>query len=175
MKKIILVSVSLFFIECTGQNNSNTNKKMEKKDANTPVAVKKTEQEWAKILSPEQYNVLREKGTERPGTGKYNLNFDKGVYACGACGYELFNSDMKFESHCGWPSFDQEIGDGKRIKKIRDVSFGMVRTEIICARCESHLGHIFDDGPTATGQRYCVNSLSLDFKSENTNKADSAQ
>ncbi len=173
MKALFLISACTLFMNCNSQ--SNTNKKMEKIDPNAPVAVKKTEQEWAKILSSEQYNVLREKGTERAGTGKYNMHFDKGVYTCGGCGYELFNSDMKFESHCGWPSFDKEIGDGNRIKKVKDISFGMVRTEIVCARCNGHLGHIFDDGPTATGQRYCVNSLSLDFKSENSTKTDSAQ
>ncbi len=123
----------------------------------------KTDEEWKKTLSPEQYNVLRKKGTEAPYTGQYNLHFEKGVYKCAGCGYELFNSDQKFESHCGWPSFDNEIGNGDRVKKISDFSHGMVRTEIVCARCGGHLGHIFDDGPTKTGQRYCVNSLSIDF------------
>ena len=123
----------------------------------------KTEAEWKEKLSPEQYTVLRQKGTERPGTGKFLYNDEKGVYVCGGCGAELFTSDMKFDSHCGWPSFDREIEGGK-IKKIQDFSHGMIRTEIVCAKCGGHLGHIFDDGPTATGQRYCVNSLSLDFK-----------
>lgn len=132
--------------------------------------VVKTEEEWKKILSPDQYYVLRQKGTEPPNTGKFNIHSEKGKYTCGACGYELFTSDMKFDSHCGWPSFDKEIGDGSRIKKIKDLSHGMVRTEIVCARCEGHLGHIFDDGPTATGQRYCVNSLSIDFTPADTTK-----
>lgn len=123
----------------------------------------KSEEEWRQQLSPEQYYVLREKGTERPFTGKYNLHFEKGVYKCAGCGYELFEDSQKFESHCGWPSFDAELGHGERIRKIRDTSFGMIRTEIVCARCGGHLGHIFDDGPTETGQRYCVNSLSIDF------------
>lgn len=131
-----------------------------KKDSN----YNKTEEEWKKTLSEEQYYVLREKGTERPFSGKYNMHFEKGVYKCAACGYELFTSDQKFESHCGWPSFDNEIGNGDRIKKITDFSHGMVRTEIVCARCGGHLGHIFDDGPTKTGQRYCVNSVSIDFE-----------
>lgn len=130
----------------------------------------KTDEEWKKTLTPEQYAVLREKGTERPGTGQYNLTFDKGVYRCAGCGAELFSSDQKFDSHCGWPSFDAELGSGDRIKKIRDTSHGMIRTEIVCARCGGHLGHIFDDGPTATGQRYCVNSLSLDFTPADSTK-----
>ena len=125
--------------------------------------VTKSEEEWKNLLSPEQYRVLREKGTEAPGTGQYYLNKDKGVYVCAACGNELFTSDMKFQSSCGWPSFDKEIAGGK-IKTHIDTSHGMVRTEIVCARCGSHLGHLFNDGPTETGERYCVNSVSLDFK-----------
>lgn len=125
----------------------------------------KTEEEWSKVLTPEQYQVLRMKGTEQPFTGKYNIFFRKGKYVCGACGYELFDSGSKFESHCGWPSFDRSIEEG-RIKEVKDTSHGMVRTEILCARCGSHLGHVFNDGPTETGLRYCVNSLSLDFKGE---------
>ncbi|MBI1870951.1 MAG: peptide-methionine (R)-S-oxide reductase MsrB [Chlamydiae bacterium] len=127
--------------------------------------IPKTEDEWKKILTPEQYDVLRQKGTEKPFSGKYNLHFEKGKYVCAACGYELFDSERKFESHCGWPSFDQEIAEG-RIKEVKDSSHGMVRTEILCGRCGSHLGHVFEDGPTKTGLRYCVNSVSLDFKGE---------
>lgn len=126
----------------------------------------KSEEEWRQQLSPDQYHVLREKGTERPFTGKYNLHFEKGVYTCAGCGYELFDDSRKFESHCGWPSFDAELGSGDRIKKVRDTTFGMIRTEIVCARCGGHLGHLFDDGPTETGQRYCVNSLSIGFEPE---------
>ncbi len=125
----------------------------------------KTEEEWKKLLSPEQYKVLREKGTERPFTGEYNLHKANGIYTCGACGNELFTSDMKFDSGCGWPSFDREI-EGNKIDTIRDTSFGMIRKEIVCNKCGSHLGHVFDDGPTDTGLRYCVNSLSLNFKGE---------
>jgi methionine-R-sulfoxide reductase len=128
------------------------------------TTINKSEDEWKKTLTEEQYHILREKGTERPFSGKYNMHFEKGVYKCAACGYELFTSDQKFESHCGWPSFDNEIGAGDRIKKIPDYSHGMMRTEIVCARCGGHLGHIFDDGPTKTGQRYCVNSVSIDFE-----------
>jgi methionine-R-sulfoxide reductase len=132
----------------------------------TTKEVYKTEEEWKKILSPEQYHVLREKGTDAPFTGKLTLNKEKGSYSCAACGNELFTSDMKFESHCGWPSFDKEL-EGAKIKTITDTSFGMVRTEIVCAKCGSHLGHLFDDGPTDTGLRYCVNSTSLEFKKSN--------
>ncbi len=124
--------------------------------------VEKTEAEWKELLGEEQYRVLRQKGTERPHTGKYNLHFEDGTYKCGACNAALFESDSKFESSCGWPSFDEAI-DGA-IEYVKDTTFGMVRTEILCSNCGSHLGHVFDDGPTETGQRFCVNSASIDFK-----------
>lgn len=124
--------------------------------------VTQSEAEWKQKLSADQYYVLRQKGTERPFTGKLLLNKEKGVYKCAGCGNELFTDEMKFDSECGWPSFDKEIAGGKIIKK-EDNSLGMRRTEIMCAKCGGHLGHLFDDGPTATGQRYCVNSLSLEF------------
>lgn len=133
--------------------------KTPKNDASLP----KTEAEWKEKLTPEQYHVLREKGTDLPFKGKYYLHKEKGQYVCAACGNELFTSDMKFESDCGWPSFDQEIKGGK-VKTAVDKSYGMVRTEIMCAKCGSHLGHLFDDGPTLTGKRYCVNSTSIDFQ-----------
>lgn len=125
--------------------------------------VQKTEEEWKSLLSPEQYHVLREAGTERPHTGEYNLHFKDGTYRCGACGEALFESSSKFESSCGWPSFDREIEEGKIIER-RDTSYGMVRTEVLCGNCGSHLGHVFNDGPTETGVRYCINSLSLHFE-----------
>ena len=119
-------------------------------------------------LSEEQRRVLVNKGTEAPFSGEYNLHFKDGVYRCAGCDEPLFESDMKFESNCGWPSFDQAI-EGK-VSYERDKSLGMIRTEILCANCGGHLGHIFDDGPTETGQRYCVNSLSLQFQNkENEN------
>lgn len=142
---------------------------MEKKttsvSTDTIKKVNHTEEEWKKILTPQQYHVLREKGTDAPFTGKLTYNKEKGSYYCAACGQELFTSDMKFESSCGWPSFDKEIAGG-RIRQVTDTTHGMVRTEILCARCGSHLGHIFNDGPTLTGLRYCVNSTSLEFKKE---------
>lgn len=124
--------------------------------------IHKSEEEWKELLGPDRYHILRKKGTERPFTGKYNLTFEKGTYVCGACKTSLFKSDSKFESGCGWPSFDKSI-EGS-IEYVRDTSFGMIRTEILCATCGSHLGHVFDDGPTDTGQRYCVNSLSVDLE-----------
>ena len=158
---VCLIAIVLLFYSCNSkaQNSEKNNSKMENKE------IPATEAEWKAKLSPEQYYVLREKGTERAFTGAFYLTKDKGVYKCAGCGNELFNSDMKFDSHCGWPSFDKEIQGGK-IKTHIDKTHGMVRTEIICAKCGGHLGHLFDDGPTETGLRYCVNSLSLEFVPE---------
>lgn len=149
----------------TGAATETENNKSVMKEEIPAENLPKTEAEWRAVLTPDQYTVLREKGTERPGTGQFLYNNEKGTYVCAGCGTELFTSDMKFDSHCGWPSFDKEIA-GDKIKKVQDFSHGMVRTEIVCAKCGGHLGHLFDDGPTATGMRYCVNSLSLDFKKE---------
>ena len=124
----------------------------------------RSESEWRKQLSDEQYRVLREKGTEAPHSGKYNMHFQDGAYCCAACEAKLFESGQKFQSNCGWPSFDNAI-DGA-IEYVQDRSFGMIRTEILCSNCGSHLGHVFDDGPTETGQRYCVNSASIEFESK---------
>jgi peptide-methionine (R)-S-oxide reductase len=128
---------------------------------NKKYAIEKSEQEWKAQLSPEEYRILREKGTEYPHTGRYNLHFEKGTYCCKACNTPLFESSSKFKSSCGWPSFDDAI-EGS-IEYHKDNSFGMIRTEIVCTNCGGHLGHIFDDGPTPTGMRYCVNSASINF------------
>jgi peptide-methionine (R)-S-oxide reductase len=125
--------------------------------------VNKTEEEWRKQLSPFEYQVLREKGTERAYTGKYWDHHEDGTYTCKGCGAPLFTSNEKFDSGCGWPSYYDAIDSGAIITK-PDYSHGMVRTEIMCAKCGGHLGHVFDDGPKPTGLRYCVNSASVDFK-----------
>ena len=125
--------------------------------------IHKSDQEWQQKLTPDQYQVLRKKGTERAFTGEYNDNKAKGVYACAACGQELFSSDAKFDSGSGWPSFYEPISEAS-VEEERDTTHGMIRTEVLCSRCESHLGHVFDDGPKPTGQRYCMNSVSLKFK-----------
>lgn len=122
--------------------------------------IKKSEEEWKKELTPEQYHVLREKGTERAFTGEYADSKTPGVYRCAACGQELFDSETKFESGSGWPSFYQPKDKGS-VEMHDDSSFGMRRTEVVCARCESHLGHVFPDGPRPTGMRFCINSASL--------------
>ncbi len=126
--------------------------------------VQKTAAEWKKALTPEQYRVLRQAGTERPFTGIYTDHDQPGVYRCAACGAELFTSESKFHSGCGWPAFDQAVSDGSIIER-KDTSHGMVRTEVLCANCGGHLGHLFDDGPQeTTGMRYCINSESLKFE-----------
>jgi methionine-R-sulfoxide reductase len=121
----------------------------------------KPEEYWKQKLTPEQRHVLREKGTEAPGTGKFYQNFEDGMYMCAACGNELFPSDTKFHSDCGWPSFDKSLQGAVDFHE--DYTFGMRRTEVTCSRCGGHLGHIFDDGPTETGKRFCINSAALHF------------
>jgi len=151
------------FSFCLFLTLSLTAQKTMKKDTQK-YPVSKTEQEWKAILSPLQYSVLRDKATERPFTGQYDNFYKKGTYTCAACGTQLFTSNTKFDAHCGWPSFDEAISGTVIYKK--DTKFGMIRTEILCAKCGGHLGHVFDDGPTETGKRFCVNSASLNFLSK---------
>ncbi len=151
MKKILILTFLFINLSLIAQEQSKMNQKMTKTDT-----------EWKEILSPQQYHVLREKGTDRPGDFGYTNTFDKGSYFCAACNAQLFESNTKYESHCGWPSFDDAIKGA--VNYIPDDTLGMVRTEITCAKCDGHLGHIFDDGPKeTTGKRYCVNTTSIKF------------
>jgi peptide-methionine (R)-S-oxide reductase len=157
---IITTAFGVLFVNFTSQDNYpkliNSTKKM--KD----YKVQKSDEEWKKILSDEEYRVLINKGTEYPGTGEYNIHMKEGIYNCKGCDNPLFTSDQKFESNCGWPSFDNAIEGSVEYKN--DYTLGMTRVEILCTNCGGHLGHVFNDGPTESGKRYCVNSVSIDFK-----------
>jgi peptide-methionine (R)-S-oxide reductase len=157
---IITTAFGLLFVNFTSQDTYpkliNSTKKM--KD----YKVQKSDEEWKKILSDEEYRVLINKGTEYPGTGEYNIHMKEGIYNCKGCDNPLFTSDQKFESNCGWPSFDNAIEGSVEYKN--DYTLGMTRVEILCTNCGGHLGHVFNDGPTESGKRYCVNSVSIDFK-----------
>ena len=157
---IITTAFGVLFVNFTSQDTYpkliNSTKKM--KD----YKVQKSDEEWKKILSDEEYRVLINKGTEYPGTGEYNIHMKEGIYNCKGCDNPLFTSDQKFESNCGWPSFDNAIEGSVEYKN--DYTAGMTRVEILCTNCGGHLGHVFNDGPTESGKRYCVNSVSIDFK-----------
>jgi len=162
MRTILSILILVFSVSCTSiaqKKKEQAEKKIMTKKIDKVV---KTDAEWKAILSPQEYYVLREKGTDRPGDGGYTKHFEKGTYHCRACDAQLFESGSKYESHCGWPSFDDAIPG--TIEFTRDTSHGMIRTEITCTKCDGHIGHIFDDGPKeTTGKRYCVNTSSIKF------------
>lgn len=158
---VLLVLTLATFTSACGQAPEN----MKTTGATDPKTVMKTNEEWKKQLTPEQYHVLREAGTERAFSGKYWDNHEHGTYYCAACHQALFTSDTKFESGTGWPSFYKPVDKGA-VAEHTDSTFGMKRTEVVCSRCGGHLGHVFDDGPNPTGLRYCMNSVSLDFEKE---------
>lgn len=168
----VLLSVCAFSIGCHSQSIKNKTSNMQEPENKNPVyshsdtsKVTIPDKEWQKILSPEVYNVAREKGTERPYSSKYEDFKGVGTYYCAVCGNPLFKSNAKFDSGCGWPSFFEPISKSAMIYQT-DNTHGMHRTEVLCGRCKSHLGHIFDDGPQPTGLRYCMNGIVLDFKAD---------
>jgi peptide-methionine (R)-S-oxide reductase len=139
---------------------------VQRSDKRRPMPkVQKTEQEWRAELTPKQYRILREKGTERPFSGEYDHVFEPGTYVCAGCGAELFGSDTKYDSGCGWPAFYAPAGE-EAVKEETDASHGMIRTEVMCTNCGGHLGHVFPDGPAPTAQRYCINSAALKLEEE---------
>ncbi|GAB1309714.1 peptide-methionine (R)-S-oxide reductase MsrB [Urechidicola sp. KH5] len=164
----IIILLSIVFSCSTNAQESKTTKISTSKTSKVDLK-KKTEAEWKELLTPEQYYILREKGTDRPGNYGYTNHFEKGTYVCAACDTQLFESGTKYQSHCGWPSFDDAI-EGT-VSYTVDRTHGMIRTEITCTACDGHLGHVFDDGPRdTTGKRYCVNSTSIRFvKQEDEN------
>ncbi len=166
MKLFVFLSIIILAsLSCNTQDNSKS------MGATSKYEISKSKEEWKKILTAEEYKVLIEKGTEYPGTGEYNLFFENGVYKCRACGNILFSSNTKFKSSCGWPSF-YDVAKTDAVREIPDSSFGMIRTEVVCAKCGGHLGHIFDDGPKPTGLRYCINSISIKFDNNDSLKTE---
>ncbi len=174
LHKAVLLTLVAFLQQCSYSQDQSTKQLTMKtngeKSQHNPIysrtdtnSVELNEEEWKKLLPPEVYHIARQKGTERPWTSPYETSTDIGTYYCAACGNPLFVSDTKFESGCGWPSFYQPVSKGS-VRYEPDHSHGMNRTEVMCGRCKSHLGHVFEDGPPPTGLRYCINGVVLDFE-----------